>query len=69
MATAPEQEEAAPTPVQRVRAVIASPTSDKNRPITLLAISAGLASLAPPPLGGLAAALLVVVAVELRGKR
>lgn len=64
MATAPEPDEIEPTPVQRVRAAIAVPTSDKYRPVTLLAISAGLAALAPFPFGGLAAALLVVAAAD-----
>lgn len=66
MATAPEPEEQEPTPVQRVRAAIATPASDKNRAVTLLAISAALASLAPVPFGAIGAAALVVVAAEAR---
>ena len=69
MATAPEVDEPTPTPVQRVRAAVAEPFEPKNRAVTLLAFSAGLASMAPEPFGAFAAAAIVVVAVELRGKR
>ena len=69
MATAPEAEEQEPTPVQRVRTAIAAPASDKNRPVTLLAISAGLSSMAPEPWGAIAVALTVIAAVELLRRR
>lgn len=69
MATAPAEREPEPTPVQRVRAVIAKPVGEKQRPVTLLAISAGLVALAPLPFGPLGAVLLVIVAAEQGRKR
>ena len=69
MATAPDIDEPTPSPVQRVRAAVALPLEPKNRAVTLLAFSAGLASMAPEPFGAFAAALMVIVAVELRGRR
>lgn len=69
MATAPEVEEPQPTSRDRIRRAVTAPVSDRARPITLLAISAGLATLAPIPFGGLAAALLVLVAADYARKR
>ena len=64
MATTPEADEYEPTPVERVRTAIATPIEPKNRAVTLLAISAGLATLAPEPFAGVAAALMVIVAAD-----
>lgn len=69
MATIPEDDEPEAEPLrERIARVAAAPTRDRNRPVTLLAISAALASLAPLPFGGIVAALLVIVAFD-RGKR
>lgn len=65
MATAPETEQAPVTRTRRVARVIATEAKDRNtRAVLLLAISAGVASLAPVPFGGIAAAALVVVAAD-----
>ena len=69
MATAPEEQEVEPTRVQRVRAAVVAPVEGKNRAVTLLAISAGLAALAPVPFGPAAVALLVIIASESARKR
>lgn len=66
MATTPEVDEPQETRVQRVRTAVAAPLEQKNRPVTLLAISAAVASLAPDPFGALAAALMVIVAADTR---
>lgn len=68
LATIPEEEEQPEPVTQRVSRVLAAPAREKNRPVTLLAIAAALAALAPLPAGPVAAALIVVVAAE-RGRR
>lgn len=69
MATTPDEPTPPPTPAQRVRAVIAAPTSEKQRPITLLAISAGLVALAPLPFNVIGVALMVQVTADSVRKR
>jgi len=62
--TVPEDIAPEPTRVERIRKVALAPIAEKSRPVTLLAISAGLATLAPVPFGGLAVVLLVLVAAD-----
>lgn len=69
MATIPEDDAPDAEPLrERIVRAASAPTRDRNRPVTLLAISAALASLAPLPAGPIVAALLVIVAFD-RGKR
>jgi hypothetical protein len=68
MATTPEDPETQETPRERVARVATAPVRGSNRPVTMLAIAAGLAALAPLPAGPIAAALLVVIAHD-RGRR
>lgn len=65
MATAPEAEQPTPTRAARIVKAVKNEAQDRNaRAVLLLAISAGVASLAPIPFGPLAAASLVVVAAD-----
>lgn len=68
MATTPEEPEPQEPIRERVARAVSAPTQPKNRPVTLLAISATLAALAPFPAGPLAAGLIVLVAAD-RGRR
>ena len=68
MATTPDEPEASEPLTERVARAVTLPATAKNRPVTALAIAAGLAALAPLPAGPIAVALLVVVAYD-RGKR
>ena len=69
MATEPEAPEAEEPLRERAARIVSLPAHPRHRPVTLLAISAGLAALAPLPAGPIAAALIVVVAASERGRR
>lgn len=65
MATAPAEPETQPTRAARIVRAVQAEAKDRNaRAVMLLAISAGVATLAPVPFGGIAAAALVVVAAD-----
>ena len=66
MATEPEAPEPQPTVVERVRRAVTVP--EKTRPVIGLAISAGLASLAPFPAGPIAVMFIVAAAAD-RGRK
>ena len=69
MATAPEEHEVPATPAERLRAAMSAPIETRHRPVTLLAISAGLAALAPVPFSVVAVALMVAVAADFGRRR
>lgn len=69
MATEPEAAQPDEPLRERAARIVSLPAQPKHRPVTLLAISAGLAALAPLPAGPVAAALLVLVAASERGRR
>ena len=68
MATEPEVDEPQVPLRQRAARAVATPILPKHRPVTILAVSAGLVALAPIPFGPVGAALLVIAAAD-RGRR
>ena len=69
MATKPEEPQPEPSRPQRLVSAVKHEVADKNvRAVSLLAISAGLASFAPTPFDGVIAASMVLLAAD-RGRR